>query len=185
MGKKTDNSNLDSKLFLRRYFLDKYHPDNVIDCCQGSRVIWNLLSAEYQCKYLGVDIKPKKGRLRVNSLKLLSSQNLPFDVFDVDTYGSPWAHWEKILQNRRSSATVFLTFGQVRIGGGTLDKKLIQALGLSSITDIAPKSLLASLSDYAVPYLIRTAENYGFEIVDCKESTRSKNARYIGVRIEK
>jgi len=47
---KTDNGHLIAKLDLRRHFLRKYHagdPANLLDCCQGSGVIWSHLRREF------------------------------------------------------------------------------------------------------------------------------------------
>ncbi len=75
MSAKTDNSNLASKLALRRYFLDKYHADgpaNVMDCCQGDGVIWRELRKQVSvASYWGIDKKAKKGRIKLDSVRVL------------------------------------------------------------------------------------------------------------------
>jgi hypothetical protein len=122
-----DNSNLDAKLDLRRYFLDKYHsavPPDVLDCCQGDGKIWQQLRSEYEIKsYWGVDYKKKKGRLAIDSKRLLSSSGLSQNVIDVDVYGSPWGHWLELIKNVHRPTTVFLTIGDqnsvVLNSGGT------------------------------------------------------------------
>ncbi len=118
---KIDNSNLADKLGLRRYFLDRYHKGReikVFDACQGRQVLWGILRKEYSCRYWGVDTKKKKGRLKVNSERVLAEAGWDFDVIDVDTYGQPWRHWESIIKNGSRDVTVFLTIGMVAVGGG-------------------------------------------------------------------
>jgi ubiquinone/menaquinone biosynthesis C-methylase UbiE len=61
---KTDNHSPRVKLDLRRYFLKRYHaagePIRVMDCCQGSGVLWGQLRKEFDVAgYWGLDIKPK------------------------------------------------------------------------------------------------------------------------------
>src|ERR1700756_3921286 len=109
MGKKTDNFNLEAKLELRRYFLRGYHqqdPPNVFDACQGDGVIWATLRGEFKVGfYLPVDLKPKKGTPRVDSVRVLDQEGWTFDVIDVDTYGVPWKHWFAILKHGKKSLT--------------------------------------------------------------------------------
>ena len=48
---KTDNAHVRAKLDLRRHFLRTYHADgsaNVLDCCQGSAVLWSTLRREFK-----------------------------------------------------------------------------------------------------------------------------------------
>ncbi|HZU48538.1 MAG TPA: hypothetical protein VFA16_15010, partial [Mycobacterium sp.] len=92
---KTDNGNLEAKLGLRRHFLRRYHMENkpmVLDCCQGDGIIWRKLRQEFECDYWGVDVKPKRGRLSIDSVRILAQPGWPHDVLDIDTYGSPWRH---------------------------------------------------------------------------------------------
>src|SRR5438552_1243842 len=101
-SKKTDNHNLPAKLALRTYFLRKYHMQdvrrdaagatniNVLDCCQATGKIWGTLQREFPLAgYWGVDVKPKKGRLTIDSVKILDQPGWTQNVVDVDTYGSP------------------------------------------------------------------------------------------------
>jgi hypothetical protein len=183
-----------AKLALRRHFLDKYHSTTtqgdarVLDCCQGSGMIWNKLREEYPIEqYWGLDVKPKKGRLTLASERLLAQTGWSYNVIDIDTYGSPWNHWEAMLGNLFGPATVFLTFGN---GGGPrvrLDNFALRALGiLPDLSNIAHMSgaITHNLAGMAVGYCLGTAAQYGKQITECVEAVSDGNARYIGVRIE-
>ena len=187
MGKKTDNSDPRAKLELRRYFLRKYHagnPPHVLDCCQGEGVLWGRLRKEFElASYWGVDIKKKKGRLRLDSVRVLQQPGWPQNVVDVDTYGSPWKHWEALLPNVRRPTTVFLTIGVVQIGGGGgLDRIAARALGIDSLS-VSP-GISGKLHEIALPRLLAMSYKYDIRIVEAVEAMSSGNARYIGVRLE-
>lgn len=185
MDKKTDNGNLSAKLTLRRYFLDKYHDRNfhVLDCCQGSGVIWNKLRSEYDlASYWGLDVKRKPGRLRLDSARVLQQPGWSQNVIDVDTYGSPWEHWSGILANFRDAVTVFLTIGQVTYGGSRLINVVRHSLGIGKLK--IPNAIGAKLNAFATIPLISTA-NESATIVEAAEAFPSGNARYIGVRLER
>ena len=114
--KKTDNSHLAAKLGLRRYFLDRYHAGErirVIDCCAGESVIWTTLRREYEVDYWGIDKERKRGRMHLDSIRVLQQPGWRADVVDIDTYGSPWGHWMALLENATQPLTVFLTYGQI------------------------------------------------------------------------
>lgn len=91
---KTDNKDPSAKLELRRYFLRKYHagePIHVLDCCQATGFLWRTLRQEFPiASYWGLDLKPKKGRLQIDSTRVLEQNGWKQNVVDVDTYGSPW-----------------------------------------------------------------------------------------------
>lgn len=188
MAKKTDNHNLATKLDLRRYFLRKYHSHiapRVFDCCQGSGKIWGELSKDQPLgSYWGVDLKPKKGRIKIDSERVLAQPGWAFDVIDVDAYGSPWNHWAAILNHMTEDVTVFLTVGLVRIGGGgklsTIQKQVLGITGLK-----VPESICGKLHELSAKYLLAKTEEHGITIQECIEAFPSANARYIGVRLSK
>ncbi|MDD5095557.1 MAG: hypothetical protein PHV74_14455 [Dehalococcoidia bacterium] len=186
--KKTDNSNLYPKLDLRRYFLTKYfkkEPIRVFDCCQGDGVIWQKLRRDYTiARYWGVDVKKKTGRLAIKSERILSQPGWDDNVIDIDTYGSPWKQWFTMLPNIRQRTAVFLTIGNVMIGGGQIDKYMLIAMGLELIKDDLPGGLRGSLADTGIPYCLAEAEKHGLTIVEAKEAIAGGHARYIGLMIE-
>lgn len=184
-SKKTDNANLSGKLFLRRYFLEKYRPSSVFDCCQGGKTIWDTLLQEYPVKYLGVDVKEKKGRLSIDSNRIISQPGWDFDVVDIDTYGSPWSHWQSVLSFSDHDLTVFLTIGMVKIRGGRISSEVMRWLGFDKFSPKIPSSLASKCSGMSIPYCLGQAAKNNFEIVEAKTSDPSKNAEYIGIRLHK
>lgn len=185
---KTDNAFLEAKLTLRRYFLVTYHATRrprVMDCCMGDGVIWKKLRDEFEVEsYWGLDVKARKGRLAVDSVRVLEQKGWAQDVVDVDTYGSPWKHWCAMLPNVTQPTTVFLTLGLVRMGGGGgVDSRLLAAAGIKFRRQVPP-SLTAKIADQLVPFALSLTSRYGLRIVEAQEATRSQNARYLGVRVE-
>ena len=182
---KTDNHNPAAKIELRRHFLRKYHAydlPNVLDCCQGGGVLWQLLRKEFEvASYWGLDLKPKKGRLKLDSVRVLAQPGWPQNVVDIDTYGSPWKHWVAMLPNIVRPVTVFLTIGQVQIGGCQLLKEAKEALELKDLH--VPNAIAANLNRFAVPYLLAIASRF-VTIQEAIEANSDGNARYLGVRLE-
>lgn len=182
---KTDNHNPKAKLDLRRYFLNKYHasePPRVFDCCQGGGVMWGTLQEEFLvANYWGVDLKQKKGRLKIDSIRILQ-QGIGEDVIDIDTYGSPWKHWFAVIANFKNATTVFLTIGNqntTAMSPGSHGDKLIESFPPSTPDFLKAKYLrendvilgLAKASQFAT-------------ITEAIEAVSTGNARYIGVRLE-
>jgi hypothetical protein len=189
MGKKTDNHDPRAKLDLRRYFLRKYHADDpprVLDCCQGGGVLWGTLRQEFSlASYWGLDLKPKKGRLELDSIRVLAQPGWTENVIDIDTYGSPWKHWVALLPNVQLPATVFLTIatkdGSSFDGGDS--REVMNALNLPSQT---PKYLRDKIGNiHGTACALHVAGRYGIMLCDAVEAVSNGNARYIGVRLEK
>lgn len=196
--KKTDNGALAAKLALRRHFLTAYHLDvlpTVLDCCQGEGVLWTALKKEYAlANYCGLDTKPKKGRLAIDSYRFLAAGGWKADVVDVDTYGSPWKHWIEILRATHPALTVFLTVGHVSMsasGFTQVDTIPLVAAGLSFETLTVPPSLQGKVSDLCVPYALARATAFGWTIVACLEAESpvagrgGNSCRYFGIRLER
>ena len=184
---KTDNHNIGAKLELRRYFLRRYHKKeriNVLDCCQGDGCIWARLRKEFKLEsYFGVDLKPKPGRLKIDSVRLLDQPGWEQNVIDVDTYGSPWRHWMALLRFLDHPATIFLTWAKILTGGsGNLSAIECDALGVKFEKLKLPGAFSVKLSRLAFGYcLFSTGTN---RIIEIQEALSEGNARYIGVRLE-
>jgi len=179
---KTDNHNPAAKLALRRYFLEKYHsePPDVMDCCQGSGLLWNEIRKTHEVKtYWGMDIKPQKGRLKIDSSRVLQQRGWTQNVIDIDTYGSPWKHWYAMLPNIIRPVTVFLTVGQISLSSPSKD-----AYAAIGIRFKIPMGIGVKLKKIVVPYLLCDALKY-CTITEAMEaeSTANMNARYIGVHL--
>lgn len=161
----------------------------VLDCCQGSGVIWGRLKREFRCgRYWGFDLKEKAGRVRADSALALATPGLAssYDVVDVDTYGHPWKHWSALLPNLTRPTTVFLTWGQQSFRGPDLES--LQVLGLTFPGGL-PRSMGLGKSFLELAIRARVFQqpaSHGHRVVEAREaiSPRSGGTRYIGVRLE-
>jgi len=187
LSPKTDNANLPSKLELRRHMLRRHHADGdirVFDCCQGSGVIWQKLRQEFKVKsYWGVDVKPKPGRLKIDSRRVVCQPDLRCNVIDIDTYGMPWDHWIGLLPNIVEPTTVFLTIGLVTMGGGSaLSKTVRKSLSLPADWPLSPV-FTDTLVQLSVRKFITMSAGSGCVAVEAWESTPGARARYLAVRL--
>jgi hypothetical protein len=114
----------------------------------------------------------------------LACGQLDFDVIDVDTYRYPWKHWGQICKHASQGMTVFMTRGNCLVGGGQVDKAILQALGLHFSVQI-PAPLLHALIDEALPAIFAQANNGKVRVVEAAEGSCGPHARYFGVRLEK
>ena len=182
---KTDNHNPAAKLDLRRYMLRRYHHNqfSVLDCCNGSGKLWSELRKEFPIASLvGIDVKPKKGRIKTDSARLLDQPGWPQEVIDVDTYGSPWEHFASIVKHLDRPRTVFLTWGIVTTGGGSAMPNIVaRSLGLSGMK--IPSSMTLELCKVALPYLL-TGTEVTCRIIEAVEALSDGNARYLAIRLE-
>jgi hypothetical protein len=186
-SKKTDNHDPRAKLLLRRHFLERYHSDgeaDVLDCCQAGGLLWSEIKTTHKiARYWGVDLKPKKGRLKIDSVRILQQAGWPQNVIDIDTYGEPWKHWEAMLPNVQKPVTVFLTIATIKMGGGgNISNVLKEALGVHRLPSI-PQCFLGKLADKGVDIMLSHAHKFA-TIMECVEASSTGNARYIGVRLE-
>lgn len=186
---KTDNAHLESKLRLRRHLLTRFHSQGdvrVFDCCQGSGVIWRTLRRDFAvASYWGVDVKPKKGRLKIDSRRVVCQPGLRVNVVDIDTYGMPWDHWCGLLPHVSEPTTVFLTIGLVTMGGGGgLSKESRKTLGIPAEWTLA-NAFTPELVKLSVQSFLSMRAASGFRVVEAWESTPGKHARYLGVHLNK
>jgi hypothetical protein len=159
----------------------------VLDCCQGSGILWSRLRAEFPCdSYLGLDLKAQKGRLRLDSARYLALPGWDHDVVDIDTWGSPWNHYFNLLPNLMGPTTVFLTIGQ-RITGtvGRMADDALGALGLGKLGKRLPLGFHVKLAGIAVSYCLTRSCVNGIILAYAAEAcSANRNARYLGVRLE-
>lgn len=193
--RKTDNHALTPKLDLRRHFLREYHAQTpgprVIDCCQGDGRIWSQLGREFALgSYWGMDVKPKKGRLKIDSSRVLAQPGWVADVVDVDSYGSPWAHWCALLPNvpQGQALTVFLTLGTLKgVGGANAPTDELRECGIVFRAKGWPRTLLASdqVREHVLMRMLSLPLRHGLRVMECREATTDHaNARYFGMRLE-
>lgn len=184
-SKKTDNHDPRAKLWLRRHFLTRYHADGsarVLDCCQATGFLWRVLMSEFAvAEYVGLDVKPRKGRLKIDSARYLDAGGWSHDVIDIDTYGSPWRHWLAVLRFAPGPVTVFLTIGLIRMGGGgSMQTEAKRILGIPPKT---PCGIIGGLHDHALRYCLSAALDR-FDVVEAVEAESNGSARYIGIRLD-
>ncbi len=189
MSTKTDNHNPATKLLLRRHFLGRYHRDRaprVLDCFQGSGLIWGQLGAEFPiASYWGVDLKPKKGRLKIDSARILEQEGWAADVVDLDAYGSPWTHWRNLVRTFRGDrVSVFLTFGMVKMFGlsANCDATVLDMAGCRFSRPL-PTSLRSRFNGWALDYALGDARKHELDAVEVQEAFPQGRARYIGVHL--
>lgn len=186
---KTDNDHFGAKVTLRRYFLERYHtgtngqPALVFDACQATGQLWSALRRDFRCQYWGVDKTPMKGRLKIDSSRVLEQPGWKFTVVDVDTYGSPFAHWEAILKNAKHPVTVFLTIRSAGMAGAA-DGALKRLIGLGALAQRVPVSMGPKLTEIGVAHCLAMSYTYGHDVIECREAPRGRTARYIGIRLE-
>lgn len=111
---KTDNHNLSAKLAVREAILSEMKEGlDVADCFSGSETIWQSLGRKYPVKrYIALDVKPKRARLKLDCLRYLQAGGYSHNVIDLDAYGSPWECYEEALKHFVGGA-IFLTIGNV------------------------------------------------------------------------
>ncbi len=181
---KTDNADPTGKLNLRRWFLDRYHSDGsarVFDCCQGSGFLWSeIRKTHHVASYWGVDKKKSRGRLSIDSNRVLAAGGWDFNVIDIDTYGSPWNHFVSVVHNASHPVIVFLTIGnqnrtaiEPEAHGGSL---------FFNLPAITPRVLLGkACRAFDVSMALRYASKYG-TIETPMEAVSMGTARYLGLR---
>lgn len=180
----SDNSHIDEKLALRRMLIEKYHARDarVFDCCQGDGVIWRQLRKEYRIDgYWGVDLKEKRGRLKIDSSRILA-MGIRENIVDIDVYGSPWRHWLLMLPTIREPKTVFLTI-YTKAFKRALSKEEAFSLGLGKHKHIV-RLFGHKLTSVAPRYCLAECYKYGVKIIDAAQYNHN-DINYIGVRIER
>ena len=183
--RKLDNTALKAKVALRAHFLERFHRENppaVFDCCQGEGLIWNELRERFTLgEYFGVDMKKSRGRLAINSVKLL--QDSSADVVDVDVYGSPWKHYFSFVSSTPRPCSLFLTFGHGG-GNGYVDHAYRTLLGLGEV--LIPDAVLGAFGygNLGIRLGLESAYEKGWAITyGMKANTKGPNT-YLGLRFE-
>ncbi len=179
----TDNSNLSAKLALRRRVIATELPRvplRVIDCCQGSGLLWSRLREEFPVEsYWGLDRKAKPGRMTIDSVRVLG-RPVTANVVDIDTYGAPWDHWIALLPNVSARMLVFLTVGSYG-GLGRLSKTALRVLGLASID--VPPVIQPRLLDRSIGACLALPLKRGLAVT-VWTTKASQNAQYFAALVE-
>jgi hypothetical protein len=147
--------------------------------------LWLKLGSEFRLgSYWGVDLKPKPGRLKIDSSRILEQTGWEADVVDLDAYGSPWTHWTHLVRTFAGQAvTVFLTIGMIRMGGGNFDHAILGLTGCRFSRLKIPSSLGVRLSDHALRFALGAAAGAGLQAVEIQEAFPQGRARYLGIRL--
>jgi len=195
-SKKKDHGDLAAKLALRRQMLASYHGDGapfrVLDACQGAGTIWGALRVDFPAaRVTGLDRKAKAGRLRMDSVRLLASGRWDFDVIDVDTYGSPWRHWEALLATARRPVLVFLTHGQAGVpAASNVPREVSAAMGLDGLRRLPPTLRNTVGTKFGASYVLVRGVRASAVAVTAACQTQSRRGhglavtRYYGLRLE-
>jgi hypothetical protein len=132
-------------------------------------------------------VKRAKGRLKIDSVRVLAQPGWDFEVIDVDTYGSPWRHYFALLPNVTQPVTVFMTIGMIRAGGGgNVGNAFREATGLRFTGHDLPHSLGAALWDWGRMHCLARCIGAGLEPVYAAEAPVKgpSSASYVGIRLE-
>lgn len=115
--KPTDNSALEAKAELRRRYLPK--SIYVLDLFCGNGQMYEKVYRDHVAQYHGVDKEkihtPGLCTLTKNTIYVSRNDIEPFNVFDLDDYGSPWGLFYLILKKKKAGPiTIFMTDGLVQ-----------------------------------------------------------------------
>jgi hypothetical protein len=187
---KQDNHNLEAKLELRRRLLreqKQFDSLSVVDCFSGSEVIWTTLSKEFKIKeYLALDIKPKRGRIQIDSLRYLQNQKWTHNVIDLDAYGSPWAHWFEVLKRGRSCIVFLTVFSKPGMLGRKISKRELELIGAEKLYEFIAPMLAKSISATIFDACLSEPLARGFSIKSAYEAKNpGGNVRYFGIELVK
>lgn len=180
-----ENSHLEVKLLLRRHFLGRYHHTGdrrVFDGFQARGLLWSILRKEFPLTtYWGVDVQEKKGRIKIDSARVLAQPGWRENIIDLDAYGSPWKHWLGMLSAAERSLTVFLTVGSRK---GIQRRPLMKMeKALLEIPFKLPRAIGANLVPLTLNWMLAQACER-FDVAEACEAVPSTTARYFGIRLE-
>jgi hypothetical protein len=181
-----ENSHLTVKIDLRRHFLDRYHSAGerrVFDAFQAKGLLWSILREEFPLtSYWGVDLVEKKGRVKVDSARVLVQPGWNANIVDLDAYGSPWKHWLGVIWNSPGSVTVFFTVGSknglMARNISAFEKKLL-GIPFRKLPGRLGKTLDRLVLDFMLGEALER-----FDVIEATEALPSTTARYFGVRLE-
>lgn len=186
--KKTDNHNLKAKLELRRHLLGLANygrPISVCDCYSGQEVIWGTLAKEFEVgEYLALDVKEKKGRLKLDSVRYLQNQQWDHDVVDLDAYGSPWRHYFEVIQRVKSRGSVNPLLVFLTIGNTIWKQQQSEALDYVGIPREVPPAIKGQLADLVFDHCLAAPLTAGLSILHAYEAFNpGGSCRYLGLQI--
>ena len=157
----------------------------MFNCCEGDDVCWRTLRREYPaCQVVGFDLKKKRGRVAIDSSRVLSLDGCRYDAVDIDTYGHPFKHLFALMRAMPEGAvTVFLTFGRIKYGGA--HSEIVKLAGLDGFSVKPPVSLASKAVEDSLSYAFTHECASKIVVAYAAEAFPRGNARYIGLRLEK
>lgn len=125
---KTNNTNLNSKVYLRTFFMNKEKEYSVLDCFHGTGEIWNNIKLKgYNVSVIGID-KKENATIKGDNIKVLPGLNLEnFDIIDLDAYGMPIKQLEIIFDKVKTEKIIYVTYIQTLFGA--VDNMLLEIIG--------------------------------------------------------
>lgn len=132
-NKKTDNTGLDNKVYLRKEATEHLESLRVLDLFAGENRLWSTFEKE---KYYGVEMEKGKGSLNLyaDNLKIIPSLDLSkFNVIDCDSYGMPVKQIEALYRNnslQKGTVIVYTCIGSALSG---VNAELLETFGVSEM----------------------------------------------------
>jgi len=131
--KKTDNSHLPEKAYLRIESIKKIKKPivNVLEAFAGDGLIWREVQKKTDKKINILKIEKKDGKkgvyLKGDNMKFISMFDFTnFDIIDLDAYGSPYNQLQVVFK-KQFTGIVHCTFIQNLYG--CLNKKMLYQIG--------------------------------------------------------
>ena len=123
--KKTDNVNVDHKVYLRKQAVKDLKELKVLDLFAGMNVLWGHFDCD---RYYGVEmVKGKGNNLNADNVRVIESLDLSdFNVIDCDSYGIPTKQIEQIYANKtlqRGTIIIYTCIGNAFSGVTTVALK--------------------------------------------------------------
>ena len=176
-----DNSNLNAKISLRKYFLEKVPDPNILEAFAGEQR--ELYHACYEGKPVtSLELKKVAGTLTIDNKKFIAAADLSkYNFFDLDAYGSPYELMLNIMKKKTGEYVIILTEGldrEMAYGSGS---KLIQTIINNKAGITIPT--LHKHHEFIVKLLIKKiSEKYHTEITDAKIiQEEHNNMIYLGL----
>ena len=162
-------------------------PRNVLDLYCGAQGRMYSLVWQYADLYLGVDKNTPHSlarTIKMSAERAVCSLDLDkYNVFDVDTYTTPWIVARKILKRRGEGRLgLVLTLGDKRGGTGHQSQVVRRLVGATNLSDYR---LMMRYHDLIVKLLLRSlAELPGVRLLEGVEHETPSKIVYIALTID-
>ena len=176
---KTDNTNINKKIQLRKQATSNLKKLHVLDLFAGNNILWSEIKTD---SYFGVDKNKRKGKnLTADNIRIIPSLDLSrFNVIDVDSYGIPFNQIYHIFKNKTLQNGTVIIFTCISNKMSSLNKKCLEVFNLNKIykkTKVlinakAHELFYAYLYINGIKYIYKYSDNstfkkdYGYFIID-------------------